>query len=50
MRSGAAIAVILAMLPLPALAQRGSDHGTGFGNPGFGGHAGYSARPGFSGH
>jgi hypothetical protein len=50
MRSGAAIAVILAMLPLPALAQRGSTHGGGFGNPGFGGQSGSSARPGFSGH
>ena len=38
------------MLPLPALAQRGSIHGGGSGNSGFGGHAGSSARPGFSGH
>lgn len=50
MKCRAAIAVVVAMLAWPAFAQRGSGNGAGFGNQGFGGHAGSSARPGFSGH
>ncbi|MGH9591144.1 MAG: hypothetical protein ACRD25_12170, partial [Terracidiphilus sp.] len=50
MKCGAAIAVILAMLTLPALAQRGAVHGGSFGNRGYGGHSSYSGRQGFVGH
>ncbi|HEV2323352.1 MAG TPA: hypothetical protein VGS10_05330 [Terracidiphilus sp.] len=48
MKYGAALALILAAIPLPALAQRGSAHGGSFGSRGGGGHATFSARPGFS--
>ena len=48
MKYGAALALIFAAVPLPALAQRGFAHGGSFGNRGGGGHATFSARPGFS--
>lgn len=50
MKTGAAIAVILALLPLPAFAQRGSSHGGSFGSRGYGGHSSYSGHSGFIGH
>lgn len=54
MKSGPVIALIVAALSWPAVAQRGSSRGAGYGSRGSGGHAGYtphsgfSARPGFA--
>ena len=50
MKSGVAIAVILALLPLPAFAQRGSAHDGAFASRGYGGHSSYSWPSGFVGH
>jgi hypothetical protein len=48
MKYRAAIAVIVAALAVPALAQHGSSRGGFSGGRGGGGHAGFSARPGVS--
>jgi hypothetical protein len=56
MKCGPAVALILATLPLTAVAQHGSARGGSFGGRGsggqvgFSGHPGISARPGFVGH
>ena len=50
MKSGPVIALVVAALSWPAVAQHGSAHGSGFGSRGSGGHAGSSARSGFVGH
>lgn len=50
MKSGPVIVLMVAAISWPAVAQRDSTHGSGFGNRGSGGHASYSGRPGFTGH
>jgi hypothetical protein len=48
MKFGSAIALLIATLPLTAVAQHGSAHGGSFGGRGSGGHVGFSGHPGFS--